>query len=151
MIRRHFLAALAGAPAAALLAAPARAETPDICAPGGLALRGADPVAYFTEGAYLPGRPDHALMWRGAVWQFDRPDTMMAFEMNPTAFAPQFGGYCAFAMAHGVISTCDPRAFLVRDDALYLCSSPLAMAGFRMDVPGNVVAARANWPAILGG
>jgi hypothetical protein len=151
MNRRHLLATLAAAPAGLLLAGPALAERPAISAPGGIAIRGADPVAYFTEGRYTPGRPEHALLWRGAVWHFDREETMAEFERNPNAYSPQFGGYCAYAMSHGIISQGDPRIFLVDRGALYLCNSTFAMARFRRDVPGRLAAALLNWPAVLGG
>jgi hypothetical protein len=152
MNRRVALATIAAAPAALLLPHAVQAGNTDaICAPSGLALRGADTVAYFSDGTHLQGQADHALMWRGAIWHFDRTETMAAFEMDPLAYCPQFGGYCALAMSYGMISNCDPRAFLVHDGALYLCSSPLAMARLRRDVPGRLAAARANWPAILDG
>jgi hypothetical protein len=152
MNRRHALATLAGAPVATLLPGAVLADpVSPICAPHDLAMRGADVVAYFTDGAHLPGRPEHALKWRGAVWQFDRVETMAAFEMDPLAYSPQFGGYCTLAMSFGMISPCDPDAFLVHDGALYLCSSPLAMIGLRRDIPGRIAAARANWPAVLDG
>jgi hypothetical protein len=152
MNRRHALATLAGAPVAAMLPRTAVADPHrPVCAPHGVALRGADVVAYFTDGAHLPGRPELALMWRGAVWRFDRVETMAAFEMDPLAFCPQFGGYCTLAMSFGMISPCDPEAFLVHDGALYLCSSPLAMMLLRRDIPGRIAAARANWPAVLDG
>lgn len=150
--RRRALATLAGASAAALLPRVAAAEPGNvICAPQGVALRGADVVAYFTEGAHLPGRPDLALMWRGSVWRFGRAETMTAFEMDPLAYVPQFGGYCTLAMSYGQISPCDPNAFLLHDGALYLCSSPLAMMRLQRDVPGRIAAAHANWPAVLDG
>jgi hypothetical protein len=150
MNRRHALAALAAVPAALMLPRAVQAGRPEaICAPDGVALRGADTVAYFTDDMLVHGRSDHALLWRGAVWHFDRAETMTAFEMDPVAYCPQFGGYCALAMSYGMITDSDPRAFLVHDGALYLCSSPLAMARLRRDVPGRLDAARANWPAVL--
>jgi len=138
-------------PAALALPRAAQAGPSPISAPDGLALRGADVVAYVTDGTYLPGRSENALMWRGAVWLFDRTETMAAFEMDPNAFCPQFGGYCAYAMGHGLVNHGDPRSWLAHDGALYLCSSPLALAGFMGDLPRNLAAARANWPAILDG
>jgi hypothetical protein len=151
MIRRQFIATLAATPLAAALPRPVLAGESPICAKDGLAIGGADAVAYFTDDAYVPGRPDHALMWRGAVWLFDRTETMAAFEMDPTAWCPQFGGYCAYAMSRGIISHSDPSPWLVEDGALYLCTTLLARSLLRRDLPGNLAAARASWPAVLGG
>lgn len=151
MTRRHVVASFATLTAALAVPGRARADVAEISALDGVAIRGADPVAYFARDGFVPGKREHALLWRGALWLFAQAGSMAAFELDPLAFSPQFGGYCALAMGHGVISQGDPRAFLVQDGALYLCSSPLAMARFREDVPRNVLAARANWPAILGG
>lgn len=149
MNRRQILATLATAPAALLLAGPALADRPAISAPDGIAIRGADSVAYFTDGGYVPGRPENALLWRGAVWHFDRAETMAEFERNPNAYSPRFGGYCAYAMSHGIISQGDPRIYLVDRGALYLCNSGFAMARFRRDLPRRLAAALGNWPDVL--
>ncbi len=148
MHRRHFLAA---APLALVLAPSARAEDVSICIHDGLAIGGADPVAYFTDNAFVPGDASHAVMWRGAVWHFARPDTMAAFEMDPTLYCPQFGGFCANAMSHGVLSPSEGRSWLIHDGALYLCSSPLALRRFARDIDASIAAARANWPALQDG
>lgn len=148
MHRRHFLAA---APLALVFASRARAQETSICIRDGLAIGGADPVAYFTDGAMVPGQPDHAVIWRGAVWHFARPDTMAAFEMDPTLYCPQYGGFCANAMSHGVRSPGHPASWLVHGGGLYLCSSPLALRRFARDIDTSIAAAQANWPALQDG
>jgi hypothetical protein len=148
MHRRHFLAA---APLALVLAPSARAEDVSICIHDGLAIGGADPVAYFTDNAFVTGDARHAVMWRGAIWHFARPDTMAVFEMDPTLYSPQFGGFCANAMSHGVLSPSEGRSWLIHDGALYLCSSPLALRRFARSIDASIAAARANWPALQDG
>ncbi len=148
MYRRHFLAA---APFALALASRARAQETAICVHDGLAIGGADPVAYFTDAAMVPGLPDHAVRWRGAVWHFARPDTMAAFEMDPMLYCPQYGGFCANAMSHGVRSPGDPASWFIHDGALYLCSSPLALRRFARNLDASIAAAAANWPALQDG
>lgn len=149
MNRRDVITALATLPAALALPGHARAEETVVCAEEGVALRGADVVSYFTQGALVPGQAAHALRWRGVAWHFAGPETMAAFEMDPLAFCPQFGGYCAYAMGQGIVTHSDPRAFLVQDGSLYLCSNPLALVRFQRDLTGNIAAAQANWPAVL--
>jgi hypothetical protein len=149
MKRRRLLAALAVAPGTLVLPGPARADLPAISAHDGVAIRGADCVSYFSEGRHRQGLPDLAIRWRGAIWLFSRPETMAAFEMNPTAYSPQFGGYCALAMAFGKLSDGNPDAFLLHEGALYLFASSSALSQAEGDVGSTLAAARANWPAVL--
>ena len=127
-----------------------RGEQRPIAATEGVAIGGYDAVAYFTEGAAVPGRADHALRWRGAIWLFSRAETLLAFEMNPRAYAPRFGGYCAVALSEGRLETGDPRVFAIRDGRLYLAHSAALMARWQADPPARIAAAEAHWPAILG-
>jgi len=55
LTRRVLLTAAAAAPAAALLTRPAMAAEPMVFSENGLAIRGADPVAYFTQGEPVIG------------------------------------------------------------------------------------------------
>ena len=145
--RRTFLAASA---AALVLPAALRAASPEVFQTGGLALGGTDPVAYFTEGAPVPGASQHALSWRGATWQFASAANRARFEMDPDAFAPRYGGYCAFAMASGYIADSVPEAWSVVDGALYLNLSLSVRERWLADPAGFIARADANWPAALG-
>lgn len=60
---------------------------------GGLALRGYDPVAYFTRGKAVKGTEDYAYSWKGAVWWFVDQRHRELFIKNPGTYAPQYGGY----------------------------------------------------------
>ncbi len=127
-----------------------RADAPIYYAPGGIALSGYDVVAYYTEGRAVPGDADYALSWRGAIWYFTGPETLMAFEMNPDAYAPQFGGYCAYAVGEGHPGPSRPDAFFLRDGRLYFLDSR-AMADQPAAALDAIVArAKAHWPAVLG-
>jgi len=147
LTRRTLLGAIAATP---FIARPAFAATPEIFAIDGVAIRGVDPVAFFTQGAPVAGAPDHALMWKGAVWQFSTAETMAQFEADPAAFAPQYGGYCAFAASKGAIATTVPEAWTVHDGKLYLNYSTNVRKIWSQDIPGNIALADGNWPAILG-
>ena len=147
LTRRTLLGAIAATP---FIARPAFAATPEIFAIDGVAIRGVDPVAFFTQGAPVAGTPDHALMWKGAVWQFSTAETMAQFEADPAAFAPQYGGYCAFAASKGAIATTVPEAWTVHDGKLYLNYSTNVRKIWSQDIPGNIALADGNWPAILG-
>lgn len=147
--RRSALALLAAAPLTALFSRPALARTPEVFADGGFALRGTDPVAYFREGAAVSGSANHRLMWHGATWAFASAENMVAFEMNPMAYAPRFGGYCAFAMSRGYIAPTDPEAWTIHEGQLYLNYSIDVRSRWLEDVPGNIEKAEGFWPGVL--
>ena len=123
---------------------------PPVAAVGGVAAGGYDVVAYFTQGEPVPGDPAHALKWRGAVWLFASAESQLAFEMNPRAYAPRFGGYCAFALSQGRLALADPAAFAIHEGRLYLAHSPAVLDRWRADPARFIDAARAEWPAVLG-
>lgn len=147
--RRALLAIVLALPVAGTILRPARANEPPIYAPGGIAISGYDPVAYFTRNEPLRGTPEHSLWWRGAMWYFVNSENQQRFEMNPSAYAPQYGGYCAYAMSRGTILSSSPEAFTVHNGALYLTHSTAFRAIWRQDMIGNIRKADANWPVIL--
>jgi hypothetical protein len=136
-------------PVLALSPRQAHAEQPDMFLRNGLAVSGHDAVAYFRDNRPVVGESGFALMWRQAMWHFASPDNMTAFEMNPTAFAPQYGGYCAYAVSRGATAPTDPAAFTVYEGKLYLNASLDVRDIWSRDIPGNIAAANKNWPGVL--
>lgn len=121
---------------------------PEIYHRDGLALLGADVVSYFQAGRFLPGDPAYALMWRGLRWHFASLGNRAAFEINPQAFLPQFGGYCAYGLAHDQIVPSDPAAFTVDRGRLYLNHSLDVRRLWRANQARYITLAEANWPVI---
>lgn len=136
--------------AAAGTACAVLADEPMYFAPGGIALSGYDVVAYYTERRAVAGDADYALSWRGATWYFTGPKTLMAFEMNPEAYAPEFGGYCAYAVAEGRTGPSQPEAFFIREGRLYFMNDARMLGEVSGDLDRIVAEARAHWPAVLG-
>ncbi|SEG12130.1 hypothetical protein SAMN05421751_11185 [Jhaorihella thermophila] len=126
------------------------ADPPVVSAEGGVAIRGYDTVAYFRQGQAVRGRPDIAVQWKGAVWRFASEDNRETFESNPRAYAPRFGGYCAYAVSRGHLAAGDPRAWRIVGGHLYLIHDPALKRAWERDIPGNLALAEANWPAVLG-
>jgi hypothetical protein len=147
--RRTLILQAAALPVLAL-ARPARAAEPEVFAPGGMALGGTDPVGYFTRGGPVAGTAANALRWRGAMWYFATAESRAAFEMDPTAYAPRFGGYCAWAVAQGYLAPSLPEAWTIHEGRLYLNASLAVRRRWLRDIPGFVARAEANWPAVLG-
>lgn len=86
----------------------------------GKALRGYDAVAYFAVNNAVKGDPKYEYVWNGAKWLFSSEENMKKFQSNPEAYAPQYGGYCAYAVSEGYTADADPEAWEVVDGKLYL-------------------------------
>jgi YHS domain-containing protein len=76
---------------------------------GGVAIKGYDPVAYFTQGKAVKGKEKFELKWRGARWRFANADHRKDFRQQPEKYAPQYGGFCAWAMARGQVAPISPQ------------------------------------------
>lgn len=116
---------------------------------GGAAISGFDAVAYFVKGEPVPGDPKVTVMWKGAVWQFSTVQNRETFESNPRAYAPQFGGYCAYAMSQGYLASTDPQAWRIHNGKLYLIHNRQIQAMWLDDIEGHLKRANARWPHIL--
>ena len=137
------IAALAAIPAAAT------AEDPVFTARGNLAIRGYDPVAYFTEGKAVKGDKDFTLGWQGADWRFASAANRDAFSEDPEKYAPQYGGYCAWAVSRNYTAPTDPDAFTLVNGKLYLNYNKRVMRQWLEDRDRNIEQADENWPAVL--
>ena len=154
LTRRHLLTVALGVPAVGALTAalPSRAMAaePEVYSYDGLAIRGADPVAFFSRQEPVIGSADMTLMWRGATWAFASAENRTAFEADPERYAPAFGGYCAYAASLGYLAPTMPEAWTVYEGRLYLNANLRARELWLEDVPGNIAKGEANWPGILG-
>lgn len=115
----------------------------------GLALRGYDAVAYFSEGAAVEGRAEFQHEWNGARWLFKSAENRDAFARTPETFAPRYGGYCSYAVAHGYTADADPRAWKIVGGRLYLNYSVEVRKLWEQDIPGFLQQSEQNWPQFL--
>ena len=113
-----------------------------------LAMRGIDPVSYFTEGQPLDGLVNITSEHNGAVYRFASEETKATFEADPEKYAPQYGGYCAFGLAMGFKFDGDPDLWRIVDDKLYLNLSPAVQERWQQDIPGFIETAEVNWDTI---
>ena len=114
---------------------------------GNVAIKGYDPVAYFTEGKAVVGDPKISTTWLGAEWHFASTKDRDLFIANPIAYAPQYGGHCADGMAYvptAVTINIDPTAWSVIDGKLYLSYDP-GSAKDLAEGAGLIGKADANW------
>ncbi len=148
--RRTVLLSAASLPLAMAFARTAAAGVPPVYAEKGIAIDSTDCVAYFTEKRPVAGQAEIALKWRGALWRFASLDNRAAFEANPLAYAPQYGGYCAWAMSEGYTSPTVPEAWRIVNGKLYLNYSRSVLRKWEQDIPGRIARANANWPGLIG-
>ncbi|WP_366944094.1 YHS domain-containing (seleno)protein [uncultured Roseobacter sp.] len=141
-----FAAAL---PAFTVLSSAAFATTPAVYANDGIAIDGTDAVAYFTEGRPVAGKPTLTHVWKGVTWQFSTEENRAAFAANPDSYAPQYGGYCAYAISEGYTASTTPTAWKIVDGKLYLNYSRRIQRRWERDIPGRISSADANWPSVL--
>lgn len=134
--------------AALLLSTEAFAVDPVYSNWRGLAIAGADPVAYFKEGRAVTGSRKFALEWKGATWRFASAENLAAFKAEPDRYEPRYGGYCAWAIAQGRTAGIDPDAWKIVDGALYLNYSKSVQRRWEEDIPGHIASADQKWPEI---
>jgi hypothetical protein len=115
----------------------------------GLAAGGYDVTAYFLRGKAVRGSAKHELMLGGAKWRFASADGKARFQANPAAYAPQFGGYCAWAVSQGYIASGDPEQWKIVDGKLYLNFNSRAKELWEADQADAIKRGHANWPAVL--
>ncbi|NQU60880.1 MAG: YHS domain protein [Rhodospirillales bacterium] len=116
---------------------------------GSVAIEGTDPVAYFTEGKAEKGLSKFNHSWKGATWRFKSAANQKAFAADPEKYAPQFGGYCAWAVSQGYTAAIDPEAWTIHGGKLYLNFSKGVQAEWAQDIPGNIAKGEKNWPQAL--
>ncbi|MBI3435260.1 MAG: YHS domain-containing protein [Proteobacteria bacterium] len=133
------------------LAGSASAREPEIYTGlvASTAAAGYDVVAYFTDAKPVAGRKDLTYQWKGVTWRFASEKNRDAFKAKPEAYAPQYGGYCAWAVSQGITAKGDPKFWKVVDGKLYLNYDARVQKDWERDIPGNIVKADKNWPAAL--
>jgi YHS domain-containing protein len=115
---------------------------------GDVAIRGYDPVAYFTQNQAVQGSEKFAYRWLGATWHFSSAENRELFISQPVKYAPQYGGHCADGVSFGTITTnIDPKAWRIIDGKLYLSYDPGAAEGFEKN-PSKVVNYKKYWPQV---
>jgi hypothetical protein len=113
------------------------------------AIRGYDPVAYFTQSRPVKGSREFTHRWNGATWRFASAENRDRFAAEPEKYAPQYGGYCAYGVASGYAVKIEPDAWSVVDGRLYLNYDRGVQKSWQADVPGYIRKADANWPQVL--
>jgi len=118
---------------------------------GGAAIKKYDPVAYFKAGKALKGSESFIFQWHNMTWYFITGENMELFASSPEKYAPQYDGYCAWAMTEARKAQTDPEVWKIVDGKLYLNCSETAYKKWSRDIPGNIKKADENWLKISTG
>lgn len=110
---------------------------------------GYDVTAYFSDGKAVKGNAKFTTQYQGADWLFASQQNLDKFLAKPQAYAPQYGGYCAWAVANGDIASGDPQYWAIHDGKLYLNYNKSIQQKWSLDKPGRIVSADKNWPSVL--
>lgn len=109
------------------------------------AINGYDAVAYFTENKAVLGNTAYSYNWKNAIWSFSSDRNKQLFIENPEKFAPQFGGYCSFAVSKGFTANTDPTSFQISDEKLYLFADEGMKSNWKENQKENLQKCKANW------
>ncbi len=119
---------------------------------GNVALGGYDSVSYFRgDGVPVMGSARFTVEHDGAEFHFASQENADAFQADPDAYAPQYGGHCAWAMSRGSLAPGDPQVYKIVDGKLYLNVNRQVQRMWFEDIPGFIEKANAAWTQIPDG
>ena len=144
MKRRTFFLVLGGLIGVLFARSSGAARTDD----DRVALKGYDPVAYFTEKRPMLGDAQYRYEWDGAIYQFASARHLELFKANPDRYLPQYNNWCAASVAKGVKVYGNPQWWLVVDDRLYLFGRPIGPELMSKDPAAMKKEADKNWPEV---
>jgi YHS domain-containing protein len=140
-------AMLAQNPSSALKPVNAVAAEPE----SRLLLKGADVVAYFTQGQYVQGKPEFRSQHEGVDFRFASAEHKALFDKNPAQYLPQFGGYCANGIVYGIPWGGDADTWKMIDGKLYIFGGKASQEAFELDTAGNLALAQRYWDTEIKG
>lgn len=113
------------------------------------AAEGYDVTAYFSQGKPVKGSKKFQTEYKDADWLFASQENLDKFVAEPQKYAPQYGGYCAWAVWNGDLQKGDPQNWSIHEDKLYLNYDDAVQEKWLKDKPGYIAGADKNWPAII--
>lgn len=116
-----------------------------------VAIKGYDAVAYFQTGQALKGSELFTFQWHGLIWHFVSKENRDLYAASPEKYAPQYDGYCAWAMTEARRAQTDPEVWKIVSGKLYLNCSETAYEKWSRDIPGNIKKADLNWLKFFSG
>lgn len=115
----------------------------------GIAIRGFDTVAYFTKGEPVMGSSEFTVQWNDATWQFSSQKHADLFQADPVAYAPQYGGYCAYGVAQDYLVKIEGDQWKIENNKLYLNYDRKVQKTWIKDIPGYIKTADGKFDTLL--
>jgi YHS domain-containing protein len=116
----------------------------------GVILKGYDAVAYFKQGKPVKGNREIKSSYQGATYLFASAEDKAEFDKDPVKYVPQYGGFCAYGIANGVLADIEGPDGFVYKGKLYVCGNQAAGESFNTDLDSNIGKADANWRKLSG-
>ncbi len=113
------------------------------------AMSGYDAISYFQNDEPIKGSEKFKTEYKGANWLFSSEENLQVFKADPEKYAPQYGGYCAYAAAHNQTAKGDPLQYQVSDGKLYLNFNADVRQRWLKDKANFIVQADKYWPALI--
>ena len=113
------------------------------------AIKGYDTVAYFTQNQDVEGSDEFSFEYKGANWLFSSKENLELFKADPEKYAPQYGGYCAYAVSQGGTASVQPDLFTIHKGKLYLNYNESINDKWAKDKDAYIEAADKHWPTVL--
>lgn len=108
-------------------------------------LAGYDAVAYFTKGKPVLGSAEFTALYQGAIYRFSSAEHRDAFKKEPSRYAPQYGGFCAYGLTFGKKFEVNGEAFEIVDGKLYVNKDRQVYNAWKANVPLHIQEANEHW------
>ena len=128
--------------------AQAKAQKSEIFTTGGKAIKGYDPVAFFTDSKPVKGSDSLSYQWKEATWLFASRKNLETFKSDPDKYAPQYGGYCAYGLSQGHKAPTQTDTWTVVNDKLYFNYNSKVKELWVKDQQSLIKTADEKWPGI---
>jgi len=114
-----------------------------------VAVSGYDTVAYFTESKAIKGNAQYSTEHKGVEWHFSSQANLKLFKNTPEKYTPQYGGYCAWAVAHNDTAKSDPQQWTIHNNKLYLNYNSEIQGQWLQNKTMLITNADRYWPTLI--
>lgn len=114
-------------------------------------LKGADVVAYFTQGRFQQGERQFTTLYQAVAFRFASAEHKALFDQEPARYLPQFGGYCANGIAYAIPWGGDADTWKIVDGKLYVFGGQASKDAFELDEKANLERAHRYWTDEVAG
>ena len=110
-----------------------------------VALKGYDPISYFTDGKPEKGSSEFTFAFDDTTYWFKNAEHRDKFIADPERYAPQFDGFCALQLSRGLKVEADPEAWTITNGKLYVFSGKGGVPKFQEQPVAIAEKAGENW------